>query len=67
MHSAILTVALFHSVAVLELFAFAAFEACRPAPRRTPGVAWVATPLPEAVVKPDASNGDYADSYDEAA
>jgi ABC-type transport system involved in cytochrome c biogenesis permease component len=67
MHSAILTVVLFHSLAVLELFAFAAFEACRPAARHTPRVAWIAAPLPAAQVKPDASNGDYADSYDEAA
>jgi hypothetical protein len=67
MRSAILFVVLFHSLAVLELFAFAAFQACRPAARRTPQLGWVATPLPDAEVKPDAANGDFADSYDEAA
>jgi hypothetical protein len=65
MHDAILYVILFQAVAAVELFTLAAFQAFKPAPRRTQ-VTWVAEPLP-AHVKPDASNWDYAQSFDEAA
>ena len=65
MHDAILYVILFQAVAAVELFALAAFQAFKPAPRRIQ-VMWVAEPLP-AHVKPDASNWDYAQSFDEAA
>lgn len=67
MHDAILYVALFHTFAALELFAVAAIQACRPAPRRKPRFAWVAAPLATAVLTPDRSSSDFADSYDEAA
>ncbi len=56
---------LFHAVAVIELFAVAAFLALRPAARHT-RINWIAEPLP-AQVKPDDSHWDYAQSYDEAA
>jgi hypothetical protein len=67
MHDAILYVGLFHAVAALELFAVAAIQGCRPAPRRNPRFMWIAEPLPVARVAPDASNWDFAESYDEAA
>ena len=66
MHDAIQYVILFQAVAAVELFAVAAFQAFKPAPRRTPRFMWVAEPLP-AHVKPDASSWDLAESYDEAA
>jgi hypothetical protein len=67
MHDAIQYVGLFHAVAALELFAVAAIQACRPAQRRNPRVMWIAEPMPAARVAPDASNQDFAESYDEAA
>jgi hypothetical protein len=65
MHDAILYVILFQALAAVELFAVAAFEALKPAPRNAE-VTWVAEPLP-AHIKPDAPNWDLAESYDEAA
>jgi hypothetical protein len=67
MHNAIQFAVLFHTLAALELFAVAAVQACRPAPRRDPRIMWVAAPLPTALMTPDASNRDFAESYDEAA
>jgi hypothetical protein len=58
---------LFHAVAALELFAVAAIQACGPAPRPNPRFMWIAEPLPATRVAPDASNHDFAESYDEAA
>jgi hypothetical protein len=66
MQDAILYVILFQAVAAVELFAVAAFQACLPAPRRNPRFMWVTEPLP-AHAEPDASNQDFAESYDEAA
>jgi hypothetical protein len=57
---------LFHGLAVIELFAVAAFQAFRPAPRHRSRINWIADPLP-AQLQPDSSNWDYAESYDEAA
>jgi hypothetical protein len=67
MYNAISYAVLFHALAALQLFAFAAFQAFRPAPRRNPLRMWIAAPLPTVAVKPDASNWDFAESYDEAA
>jgi hypothetical protein len=57
---------LFHTLAALTLFAVTAIEACRPAPRAT-RVQFTAAPSPIALARPDASNQDFAESYDEAA
>jgi hypothetical protein len=67
MQNVISWVVLFHTLAALQLFAFTAFQACRPAPRSNPLRMWVTAPLPAAAMKPDASNWDFAESYDEAA
>jgi hypothetical protein len=66
MQDAIQYVILFQAVAAIELFAVAAFQAFWPAARRTPRLTWIAEPLP-ARAQPDASNQDFAESYDEAA
>jgi hypothetical protein len=66
-HNAQSYAVLFHAIAALLLFAFAAIQAFRPAPGRHPLRMWIAAPLPAVVVKPDASNWDFAESYDEAA
>jgi hypothetical protein len=66
-HNALSYAVLFHAIAALLLFAFAAFQAFQPAPRRHPLRMWVTAPLPAAAMKPDASNWDFAESYDEAA
>lgn len=66
MHDAILNLSMFHAIAALELFALAAFQSCLPAPRRNPRFMWIAEPLP-VNAQPDASNRDFAESYDEAA
>ena len=66
MHDAILYLGMFQGIAILELFAVAAFQACRPAPRH-PRRLWVAESLPAARLAPDASNEDLAESYDQAA
>lgn len=65
MHDAIGYAMLFHGLAVIELFAVAAFQAFR-SPRHLSRVSWIVDPLP-AQLQPDSSNWDYAESYDEAA
>ena len=56
MHDATGYVLLFHGLAVIELFAVAAFQALLPAPRHA-RINWIA----------DDPHWDFAESYDEAA
>jgi hypothetical protein len=58
---------LFHTFATLMLFTGSAIHACQPATRRVPRVSYAEAPPLSALSKPDASNWDFAESYDEAA